>query len=81
MAVKLIAGIFKKDFLIAHTVQNAYTCYLATSPLYRVLYVQLAGSGLRSTQNVCTVGDLRSSNQEKQLDSAAGWALHTKTKH
>lgn len=50
-------------------------CYLATSPLYRDLYVQLAWSALGSTQNKCSVGDWRSSNQEKRLANGAAWGL------
>lgn len=51
------------------------------SPLYRDLYVQLAGSGLRSTQNSCAVGNWRSSNQEKLLANDVACDLYTADKH
>lgn len=51
--------------------------YLAMSPLYRDLYIQLAGSGLRSTQNNCPMGDWMSSNQEKPLPCLAACDLYT----
>lgn len=50
------------------------------SPLYRDLYVQLAGSGLRSTQNSCAVGNWTSSNQEKLLANGAACDLCTADK-
>lgn len=62
---------------MVHNLVQVYVCvpYLATSPLYRDLYVQLAWSGLRSTQNGCPVGDWTSSNQEKRFANGAACDL------
>lgn len=78
---------YEKNINAIHFISSTFhflcSCmsYLAISPLYRDLYVQLAGSGLQSTQNSCSVRDWTSSNQEKWLPSLAASDLYITDVH